>query len=233
MNKQRLVIIDGPYTLISNEHFIKDEIPRMLAKYIDDDYKIWMINVEVNDDTFFLKNTSVPQWLKENVMMISIETFKGLSLSEYNKKDSFILTDNHERVQSYGKKLTVYHLNDLFKNSKYEPLNIADLILCFGFEKSEFTNFCQQSNLLGVSENKTIKTTMSLNPDGVAFHIKKNDIKIVNEVKHSQGILNDMIKNNQYKIRHYHNILGVTNKGKGLDHVNLEYMGIELPLLSV
>jgi len=231
MESQKILLIDSISTIIRGNYFIKDEVPRILASYIEDGFKIWLL--ENYNDFENLEIPCIPFWLKENVVIIDKEILKGIKNYKYSK-DSFILTNDINHSKDLKMNFKIVTSFELFKTDKYEQMNIADVIICFGFNIMEFMKFCKDSNLLGISDFESKINGNVKNPDGVAFLVNNDGNDFENKFNKIIDEFNDLVKSKKYKIKHNEYIIGITYKGEGIENVNLNILdGNKLPLLLV
>ena len=202
MTSPKKVIILGTHTLFSNDYFINDEAPRMLARLIEDGYKVDILKLfpEENIDT-----VQIPSWLRENMLVID-----ELNKKEKYHKESFAIADNKDIVKELNLNIPVY--TNLLKRLEFEKFDVVDLLICFGFEEKEFKHFCKTNNLLGV--NNGIFINSSKNNKAVAVSVDTDNTKETSDYAMSKFKL--AVKNGLYKIKHDHTLLGVTFKGRGI-----------------
>lgn len=215
MTTMKAILIDGCKTIINENHFIRDDIPRFLAKCIDLGYTLWLMeDKELNYDF-------VPMWLQKSITPIDLNNIENIKFD----KESFILTNKTKKT--YLKNIKVVTLKDIDLSSKYFPIKIADLILCFGFSTDNFIDFCDTSNFIGIIEDEI--SIKNKNPQGVAYLVDSS-INFKEQFFRANNFLKMLIKDKDYKLLHKNRTLGVTDKGKGLDNTNIE---TELQLLMV
>lgn len=232
MSKTKILIIDGQYTILSNGVFVQDEIPRLLASYMDEGYSVWMVTGDIND-TSILDSPNIPIWLKSEVMSFSPDALVTMRKSYKFDEKSLILSNDYNRAKSYGLKLEIYSLSELLGSLKYEPLEVADAVICYGFDILEFIKFCKESKLLGIVDSEKVNTDRRTGThDGVAFMASGSNA--AEDVSFAMECISMLIKNGEYKIRHHKNCLGVTYQGKGVEDVDMTITDdISLPLLLV
>jgi hypothetical protein len=224
---QKVIIIDTISTILTNGSFLKDEIPRALSNYIRDGFHLWLNEDNIGID--LMDYPCIPFWLKQSLVFINKEILDDNQV--LFDKSSFIITNNYNRAASLKLNLKIYTNKEIFNIDKYQKLDIADAVLCFGFNITEFNRFCKEANLLGFYDdeyyNKNVK-----NHDGLAFLITEMDVK--KEFEYIQHTIKDLITKNKYTIKHDEYIIGVSYKGQGVDGINLNIInGEKLPLLLV
>ena len=216
MSYKKTLIIDGPYTILSNQYFINDTIPRILASYIDQGYNIWLIQTEA-PDMDALDNTQMPSWLNENMMILNEARFNNLKTLDFDSK-SFIVSDNHLRASEYKTKLKIKSFEEVFGGKvecSYNPIDIADLIICFGFPLEEFKKFCHHSHLLGMAGNKLLESTKK---NGVAILVEEEDSE--ENIDKTIDKFKSLVAKKHYKVKHDGNVMGATYKGQGINPSN-------------
>lgn len=223
MENHRVILLDGVNTLIYNENFIRDDIPRMLANYLEKGYELWLISESYDATQKWNSLNCIPNWLMEQTVVIDFD-FVVKNYGKYTS-DSMVITNR-------PKFFTNMKLKTISLETKYKPLRVADVIFCFGFTKPEFIRFCSNTKSIGIIQERFINKTVS-NPDGVAFFIDENVKELESEAEFAVGCLNRLITNKNYKIQYRKKVIGVTNKGKGIKDVNLDIGNIEIPMLLI
>lgn len=224
---QKVIIIDNISTILTNGSFLKDEIPRVLSNYIKEGFHLWLNEDNIGID--LMDYPCIPFWLKQSLVFINKEIVEDNPISF--DKSSFIITNDYNRAISLNLKIKIYTNQEIFNINKYDKLDIADIILCFGFNIIEFNRFCKEANLLGFYDdefyNKNVKTH-----DGLAFLITEMNVK--KEFDYIQHKIKDLLSKNKYTIKHDEYIIGVTYKGQGVNGLDLNIInGEKLPLLLV
>lgn len=212
MTTIKAILIDGPQVIISNNHFIRDDIPRFLAKCLDMGYKIWLLKQPMSDYGT-LNFPCVPMWLQREIIPTDLDTIKYMEDMKFHP-ESFLLTNDIKLGKSYNLKIPVVNLKDISLSDEYHPIEIADLILCFGFSPLDFIEFCNKSKFVGIIDDEI--STKRKSPKGIAYLID-SDINFNEQMFRAKNLLNFMIKNDEYSPLHRNRIIGVTNKGRGLD----------------
>ncbi len=227
--KQKIFIVDGVNTLFSNGYFVRDDIPRHLASYMDMGYSIWILTMSPDEHDMWDELT-MPDWLKQNCFVMDTDLFNELKKSTFDSQSMFV-TNNPDITQFYDLKMKIKTPNEVFKCEEYVPLNIADVILCFGFTEHEFTKFYQESHLIGVM-NKNFHNLIGNKADGIAVFIDENMSDLKNSYEKILDILNGLLEEKKYKIKHNSKILGVTYKGQGIENMNMNILeNKSIPLL--
>jgi hypothetical protein len=223
---EKVIILDGISSIIKNQNFIKDSIPRVLAKYVDDKYKLWL-RPNPMESNGILDYICVPFWLKQSIITVNDNILENLKDIKFSS-DSFVISNDTNKDAIFKKfKLRVYSSYDIF-SYRYNPLNIADIILCFGFEDLEFKKLCNEANLLEFG-SKTLKTKKY---NGVAFSIKSDNLEL--EYKDIIENFQSLIKSGKYTIKHKEYVIGLTSGGLGIEGLNLNIInGKSLPLILI
>jgi hypothetical protein len=170
MTSQKVILIESSSTILNNGFFVKDEIPRVLASYIDDKYTIWMLK-DAYQDYDILNYSSIPFWLKENIVILDSDMLNYISKTPLNSK-SFILTNDVVKSRRHNLGIDIITMNEMFETTSFQPLKIADLVLCFGFNIVEFIRFCSETKMIGVNyEDKAPVNQNEKKPTGVAIMI--------------------------------------------------------------
>jgi hypothetical protein len=223
----KVIFIDDISVIIKDKNFIRDNIPRFLAKCIEEKYKLWL-RIDKIDNSGILDYDFIPSWLKQSIIFINDEILENLGNYKFSK-DSFIISNSLKPLINAKKlKLNVYSGKDIFDCKNCPQINFSDLILCFGFEEDEYISFCYESNLLNLEnyiKNKKIY-------NGVAFKIKSNNLEI--EYKDVINKFNDLINKKSYSVKHKNLIIGATKNGKGLEGLNLNIINNKkIPLILI
>jgi hypothetical protein len=224
---QKVLIIDGVSTILTKGSFLKDEIPRFLSNYLNDGYSLWLNDDNIGAD--LIDYTCVPFWLKQNLVFINKAIIEDNPVKF--DKSSFIITNDYNRAKSLKLNINIYTNNELFNISKYKELNIADVILCFGFNVVEFNTFCKEANLLGYHDENYFNKSGKKH-DGLAFLMEGENVET--EYYNCLDITKYILREKLYTIKHDEYIIGVTYKGQGVENLNLNILnGQKLPLLLV
>ena len=148
METQKTILIDGANTVMHNGFFIQDHIPRQLAKFIDDEYKIYLIYENYDDKDMWENSKHTPDWFKTTIILQDFDfMLKEKDNFSKKEKDTIVITKRPEFFKDFGFKILTY-------TSKFDKLNVADVIFCFGFSKLDFLRFCKESKLIGVYDSK-------------------------------------------------------------------------------
>lgn len=222
MDTHKKILIDGMNTVVSNGYFIKDEIPRQLAGFYKEGFDIWFITDTYEDKKEWEESTCIPEWLKNKVIIMDFDYV----LKERYKlsNDSLIITNRNNFWEKLGLKTVSY------TETKILPLNIADVIFCFGFTKMEFVNFCKEAKLIGILKDKFFNLDNS-KVDGVAFMITDNNLQ--QESEFAIACINKLIGSKKYTIKHNKKAICITNKGKGIENVDFEVGDVILPVILI
>jgi hypothetical protein len=212
MTTIKAILIDGPQVLITDNHFIRDDIPRFLASCIDMGYKIWILKQPMSDYGS-LNYPCVPMWLQREIIPTDLDTIRYMEDMKFDSK-SFILTNDVKLAKSYNLKIPVMTLKDIGLPDQYYSIEIADLLICFGFSPLDFIEFCNKSKLIGIIDDEI--SINRKNPNGIAYLIDQN-INFDEQMFRAKNLMKIMIKNKDYSPSHKQRVIGVTNKGRGLD----------------
>lgn len=228
---QKILILDGVNTLLSNGYFIKDDIPRYLAKHLDLNFNFWLLIMSPEEQEEWNKS-NIPDWLKQNTFVMNTDLFNEMKKIKFDTESVFISNDKNI-AKFYNIKIKIKTPKEFFNFESYKPLNIADVVLCFGFEIQEFIDFCSESNLIGVS-NETYYNFKTSKADGIAIIVDEKISQSEDLYEYILNILNKLIEQKKYKIKHNNKIIGVTYKGLGLQNINLNILENKtLPILLV
>ena len=225
---EKILLIDGLSTIMNEKYFILDEVPRILADYIDDKFKIW-IAIRYHEETSqWSDDRIVPKWLHDNVKVIEALDFQKLP-NVADQNESIVITNDLNNTSIYNVCGDVFHIEEVFRYGTFPTVDIADFIFCFGFDEETFINFCVQSNLIGVVNNKTVRDNDPKNSvNGMAFWVDK-DKKWNETLEECSVFANICIKKNRFKPKYDRSILGVMNQNK-TDTLAIES---NLPILYV
>lgn len=228
---QKIMVLDGASTILCENFFVKDDIPRILASFVDDGYDIIFIyENEEEDEKEAVLNANIPFWLTQNILFLTRADFEDKDLSYYSQ-DSVFISNNSNRLEKYKQKIMVQNANDFFESKEYPVINIADIIICYGFSENEFVKFCSQNNFFGVLDKVNVNTRQK-KIEGVALFAQSDKSK--NDYEFGMDCLRVLKSQNRYTPKHNKRVIGVTCKGAGLDNVNLSYKDNKtLPLLLV
>jgi len=202
---QKKILIVGTHTLFFNGYFISDEAPRILASFIDKNFKIELLKLAPEEEEI-LKNAEMPFWLREHLFLLD-----ELAPNEKYHSESFAIAANMDDVKAIKLKLPV-NIN-YFNKTNNINFNIADLLICFGFTQSYFKQFCKTNNLLGVSNGVfTFKNGKKYN--GVAVAVEGDNDDETKE--YAIRKFNIAVKEGMYETKHDDTIIGVCYKGREL-----------------
>jgi hypothetical protein len=230
MNTMKIILIDGISAIINEENFIKDEIPRYLSSLVEKDYKIWLNVYDSNFDN--LDYDCIPVWLSRRIISINSDIYNSINSLQLSK-DCFIISSDSERAKLLNLKLkskfNILLTDEVFDN--YHNLEIADMFVCFGFNKTEFFKLCKEQNFLGLDGNEHINLN-SKNHKAFAYLIKTEEIE--QEYTNALKKFNSMIESGKYNTKHNKYIIGLTYKGKGIKDADLNILnGKKLPILLI
>jgi hypothetical protein len=224
MTTRKIVLIDGVNTVISNGYFIKDDIPRILADYKSKDYDIWLLSETYESSQEWNNSKCIPSWLQNSTILIDFDFV--ISNNDKFDKESIVITNRPKMFKNYNLKISSLE-------TSIKPLNVADVIFCFGFTKLEFIKFCKNAKLIGVMNEKFFNKETS-NPDGVAFMIDdKKSKNLEMESEFAIGCINKLIGDKIYTIQHRKKVIGITNNGLGIEGVDFNLESVKIPLLLV
>lgn len=170
MTNQKVILIESSNTILNNGFFIKDEIPRILANYIDEKYTIWMLK-DTSQDYDILNFTSIPFWLKENIVILDSDMLSYIGRTPLDKK-SFILTHDVVKSKRHNLGIDIITMNEMFETTTFQSPKLTDLVLCFGFNIIDFIRFCNETKMIGVNyEDKNPINHNEKKPTGVAVMV--------------------------------------------------------------
>jgi hypothetical protein len=205
MSTQKKVLIIGTHTLFFNNYFISDEAPRILAKLIDDGFKLELLKLRPEEEDI-IKNVEMPFWLRDQLFFTD-----ELPIGEKYHKDSFVITDNMTTVKNLNLKLPIH--TNYFNELNNDNFRIVDLLICFGFSEEYFKQFCKTNNLLGIANGVFISKN-SKKYNGVAVLTEEDNDEATKDYAVSK--FNLAVKGNMYSPKHNETIMGVSYKGLGL-----------------
>jgi len=207
MSIQKKLIILGAHTIFSDKCFINDEVPRILGGYIEDGFRIELLQVLPDDEQTF-NEAQMPFWLRENIFIID-----KINDKEKLDKESFAITDNPELQKLVKINIPVY--TNFFESLSFDKFNIVDLLVCFGFSDKEFKHFCKTNNLLGFENGVIIDKKIKMS-NAVAVSVDSDNIKETYDYAVSK--FKSAVDSNMYKVKHDSTSLGVTYHGRGIDN---------------
>lgn len=222
MKYPKTMIIDGPHTIFSSEYFMKDNTPRVLARFVDEGYKIWML-INQPSDYDVVENGQMPNWLRNYIETINESGLNNLKNLDFDKR-SFIVTNDKKKAQSYDTKLDICLFEEIFNKDPLKHIDVVDLIVCFGFPDEEFKMFCKRFSVMGVMNNKIINNGYN----GVAIMMEGEDM--MEDVSIAVDNFKEVVEKNLYTVKHDNNLMAVTYKGRGIN-VELGSLNGIIPLL--
>ena len=226
-NKRKIILIDGLSSIMNEEYFMNDAIPRFLAKFLEEGYSIW-INIREQEDTDRWNIITVPKFLRENILLL--DDFDITSLIDLaDQESSMVITNYPENKSLYNICGKVYTNTEIFNLEKFPTINFADFLFCFGFSEKDFLVFCETSNFIGIVKNKTVRDKDKNNKtNGMAFWVEK-DIEWKEQNEEFQDFANICIQKKLFIPKHKKTLLGIIYQGKD----KLNALKSELPLLYI
>jgi hypothetical protein len=234
--KKKILLIDGLSTIMNEKYFILDEIPRILADYIEEGFTIWIVLRLREDASRWYEPKVVPDWLRDNCIVFSDFDFSNVSKIA-DQETSMVITNNLENPVLYDICGTVNHINEIFHFGTFPIVNKADYILCFGFNELKFTEFVKQSNLIGIIGDHVARDNDPGNTvNGMAFLVDKNENSPSNIIsleeswiksyKDITDYINLCVKEKRYKPKHGNSILGAIYQGKDITQAKLSGLNL-------
>lgn len=223
-NKRKIMLIDGLSSIMNQEYFISDSIPRFLTKFVEDGYLIWIV-VREQEETDRWNILTVSKFLRENITVLNDFDISTLvTLADQNS--SMVITNYPENSSLYNICGKVYTNTEIFNLEKFPIVNIADFIFCFGFSEKDFLSFCEESNFIGIVKNKTMRDKDKYNKtNGMAFFVEK-EVEWKNQMEDFQDFANICIQKNMFKPKHGKTLLGIIYQGN--DKINALKSGLSL-----
>lgn len=232
--KKKILLIDGLSTIMNEKYFILDEIPRILADYIEEGFNIWIaLRLRENASRWY-EPKIVPDWLRDNVIIFSDIEFSNIS-KVADQENSMVITNNVENPALYDICGTVNHIEEIFHFGTFPIVDKADYVFCFGFEENKFIEFVKQSNLIGIIGDHVARDNDPKNTvNGIAFYIDKfssiDGITVSDswqkKYKDIKDYINLCIKEKRYTPKHGNSVLGVIYQGRDLEQAKIS--GINL-----
>lgn len=211
--KKKILLIDGLTTIMNEKFFILDEIPRIMASYIEEGFTIWISIREHEDTERWNDTTIVPDWMRENIVLINNLEFENLP-NIADQEDSMVITNQIDNPALYDVCGSVNDVKEVFHSDLFPIVDKADFIFCFGFNETEFVNFCNQSNLIGILNDHVVRDNDTKNSiNGMAFWIDKEKSWIQN-YKSASDIVSLCINERRYIPKNNKRLLGVIYQGK-------------------
>ena len=201
---------------MNEKYFILDEIPRILGSYIEEGFSVWIAVREDEDVNIWYDPEVVPDWMREHILVIENMDFSNLK-EKADQTESFVLTNDVNNVSIQGVCGEVVSIEEEVHFGTFPIVNIADVLFCFGFTESNFMNFCQQSNLIGVIGEHLIRDKdEENNTNGMAFLVDK-ELSWLNNFEKAVEYVNLCIKQKRFIPRNNRRMLGIIYQGKDLD----------------
>jgi hypothetical protein len=225
VEKQKILFIDGLSTIMNEKYFILDEIPRIMADYIEEGFKILIVLRDREDSSRWYDFKVVPDWMRNNITVFSDIDYSNL-MNIVNKENSMAITNNIENPVLQDVFDNINDVKDVFSFGKYPIVNRADYLFCFGFEENEFMDFCNQSNLIGIiGEHVARDNDLKNSVNGMAFLVDK-DKNWSENLKDSKNYIRVCIKENRYIPRHKNRMLGIIYQGKGYEMAKVSQLNL-------
>ncbi len=221
------MLIDGLSSIMNEEYFLEDSIPRYLTKYIEDGYNIWIM-IREQEDTDRWNLLTISTFLRENILLLNDFDISSL-VNLANQETSMIVTNYPENKSLYNVCGKVYTNKEIFHLKTFPIIKLADFLFCFGFSEEKFFSFCEESNLIGIVNNKTIRDKDKHNKtNGMAFWVDKR--KSWNEqMREFNDFANICIQRKLFIPKHHKTLLGIIYQGKD----KIIALESKLPLLYI
>jgi len=218
-------MIDGLTTIMNEKFFIRDDIPKIIANYIEQGYQIW-ISLRLNEDSSRWYDTEVvPSWMRESIFVFEDLDYGDLK-DKADQETSMVLTNNMENPSIYDVCGKVYNIESVLYYGTFPIVNIADIIFCFGFDEKTFVNFCEQSNLIGiVGEHVARDNDIKNSRNGIAFLVDK-DKSWKETYDNVIDYVSLCIKQQRLSIKHNRTILGVIYQGKDYELAKNSFLNL-------
>lgn len=232
--KKKILLIDGLSTIMNEKYFILDEIPRILADYIEEGFTIWIVLRLREDASRWYEPKIVPDWLRDSCTVFSDFDFTNLS-KVADQENSMVITNNVENPALYDICGDVNHIEEIFHFGTFPIVDKADYLLCFGFNESKFIDFVNQSNLIGIIGDHVARDNDPDNTvNGMAFFIDLNDkispnsdndfwTKKYNDIT---NYINLCVKEKRYKPKHANSIIGVIYQGRDFEQAKISGLNL-------
>lgn len=225
--KKKIILIDGLSSIMNEKYFISDSIPRFLTKFVEDGYYIW-INIREQEDTDRWNLLTIPDYLRVNVLLLTDFDISSLVILA-DQNSSMVITNYPENKSLYNICGKVYTSKEIFDLTGNPQINIADFLFCFGFSEETFFKFCDESNLIGIVKNKTVRDKDEKNKtNGMAFFVEK-DVEWNTQMKEFKDFGNICIQQKLFIPKHNKTLLGIIYQGKD-KNIAIES---KLPLLYI
>jgi hypothetical protein len=225
--KKKVMLIDGLSSIMNEDYFLSDTIPRYLTKYIEEGYNVWIV-IREQENTEPWNLLKVSTFLRENILLLTDFDLFGL-LNLTNQETSMVVTNYPENKSLYNICGKVYTNEEIFHLEIFPQIKLADFLFCFGFSEEKFFSFCEESNLIGIVNNKTIHDKDELNKtNGMAFWVDKEK-SWRDQMNDFNEFANICVQRKLFIPKHDKTLLGIIYQGKD-KFIALES---ELPLLYV
>jgi len=225
--KKKILMIDGLSSIMNEEYFLNDAIPRYLTKFIEDNYNVWII-IREQEDTNRWNFLTVSDFLKDNVLILNDFDISNLVfLADQNS--SMVITNYPENKSLYNICGKVYSNKEFFNLELFPQITFVDFLFCFGFSEQQFYNFCEESNLIGIVKNKTVRDKDEKNKtNGMAFWVDNME-EWKEQMKDFNDFANICIQKKLFIPKHQKTLLGIIHQGKD----KLIALESKLPLLYI
>lgn len=213
LEKQKILFIDGLSTIMNEKYFILDEIPRIMADYLEEGFKIKIALREREDSSRWYDFKVVPDWMHNNIVLFSGIDYSNL-MNIVDKETSIAITNDIDNPVLQTIFDNINDIKDIFHFGTFPIVNRADYLFCFGFEEKEFMDFCNQSNLIGIiGEHVARDNDFQNSVNGMAFLVDK-DKSWIETFKDTKNYIKVCIKENRYIPRHKNQMLGIIYQGR-------------------
>jgi hypothetical protein len=226
-NKKSIIMIDGLSSIMNEEFFLNDSIPRYLINYIEEGYNVWIV-IREQEDTDRWNLLTVSNFIRENIILLTDFDISSL-LNLANQETSMVLTNYPENKSLYNVCGKVYTVKEFFDLKIFPEIKLADFLFCFGFSEEKFFSFCEESNLIGIVNNKTVRDKDERNKtNGMAFMVYKEK-SWKEQMIDFNDFANTCIKQKLFIPKYDKTLLGIIYQGKD------KFIALEskLPLLYV
>jgi hypothetical protein len=184
-----------------------------MASYIEEGFTIW-IAVREHEDVIRWENKEiVPDWMRENIVLINDLEFENLPTLA-DQEDSMVITNQIENPALYNVCGDVNDVKEVFHSDLFPIVNNADFLFCFGFPEKEFIRFCSQSNLIGIVNDHVARDNDTKNTvQGMAFWMDKDKTWTEN-YKNAFEIIGICLTERRYISKHNKKLFGIVYKGE-------------------
>jgi hypothetical protein len=214
--KKKILLIDGLTTIMGKKYFILDEIPRIMASYIEEGFNIWIAVREQEDTDRWYNIEVVPDWMRDNILLISGLEYENLP-NLVDQEDSMVITNQLDNPALYDVCGSVNDVKEVFHSDLFPIVNKADFLFCFGFTEAEFVRFCEQSNLIGIVNDHLARDNDTKNSThGMAFWMDK-DLTWIENYTNAFEIVSLCLSENRYIPKHNKKLLGIVYQGGNIE----------------